>query len=72
MDCVAPLVAAVWFLVMLSMVTEPLIEGAPILMVNMNSALFDTEKYFYAYINKYVYSIHILINIYLVNSTWII
>ena len=54
MDCVAPLVAAVWFLVMLSMVTEPLIRGAPILMVNMNSALFDTEKNFYAYINKYV------------------
>jgi len=42
MECAAPLVAAVQFKLMLSMVTKPLIKVAPILMVNINCVLFDT------------------------------
>jgi hypothetical protein len=42
MECVAPLIGAVWFLLMLSIITEPLIQVAAILIVNINSALFDT------------------------------
>ena len=37
MECIVPLVAAVWFLLVLSMVTKPPIKDAPILMVNINS-----------------------------------
>ena len=50
MECVAPLVAAVWFLLILSMVTEPLIQDAPILMVNVTSALFETHRKIFMHI----------------------
>jgi len=50
MECVAPLVAAVWFLLMLSIITEPLIQVAPILMVNINSALFYTQRKIFMHI----------------------
>jgi hypothetical protein len=54
MECVAPLVAAVWFLIMLSMVTKPLIKVAPV-MVNIYTALFNIHKKIFMHIYIYIY-----------------
>jgi len=54
-ECAAPLVAAVQFKLILLVITKPLIQVAPILMVNINCAIFNREK-------KIIY-------IYIVNSS---